>query len=317
MLGIVPAKVRDKRAWCLCPFHADEKPDHFFVRTAGEKAGTFFCFSCKKKGNLPMLVAHVRGVSIEEARELVKVAGKNFVPLERRFRVVERAPILGRRVFELPPGVVLDRPLADWPTLARRYAEQRGLTDDLVALYGIGYAVDGELAGRVVFPARGPKGEVLTYSARTFVDEEPKYRTPSIRERPDLGAVFGEHLWPPPGERDVVAVTEGALDAIAVHAATGVHSTAIGGSDVRTGHLLLLATWRCVIAMTDGDAPGDNAARALAVGLGRSTRVDRLRLGRDANTLLVAAPDLLRRHVLDAERSALARANACVITRVL
>lgn len=293
---------RGTRAWIFCPFHAgDAKAPTFFVRTSGERRGNFHCFSCKASGDLTELVARVRGVERNEARDLIDVVLLGWEPQRRRLRVVERAPDLARRRFEMPPEVVLGRPLRAWVSLAREYLEDRGVGAEEVERYGLGYAVDGRLAARVVFPVRAAGGEAVGYSARTFADEEPRYLTPAETERADLDAMFGEHLWPPPGERRAVVVTEGAIDAISAGLASGLPHAALSGSELRAGHVLSLATFDVVVVLTDADKAGAKAARQLRAALARTKALARLALeGGDANEWLRRDRAALREKILGA-----------------
>lgn len=298
-IGLDVVRRRERRAWLRCPFHETRKAVTFFVRTSGERWGNYHCFSCKAKGTIYQLVAHARECDLREAHDFVEQAGRGFEPPRARARVVARAPDVMRGGFAYPDEIVT-LPLEEWDTLPRRYAIDRGLTAEEVELHGIGFAVDGPLAGRIVFPFRDSAGRVVSYSARTFVDEEPKYKTPSEEDRADLDAIFGEHLWPPPGEREVVVVNEGALDSLAVVRATELPGGAIGGSDVRAGHITTLATFELVVVMTDNDKAGKLAASRLMRGLGRYVRTARVLLpeGDDAAKICKRdGPAALRRYV--------------------
>lgn len=291
-LGLEPARVRGRRAWAVCPFHDDHDPTNFFVRTHGERAGNYHCFACKAGGDLTDLVVRMRGIKgnddrekRKKARAFIEQAGKGYAPPRARVRVVARPAVLGRRRFELPPECIMNEPLARWVTPARVYAEGRGITQAEVDLYNLGYAVTGRLEGRIIFPVlAGPRALPAGYSARTFVDAERKYLTPHETEDADLDAMFGEHLWPPPAGRDVVVVTEGAINALSATRATGHPASSISGSDVRPGHIVKIATFRTVVVLTDPDKAGVRAARGIASSLGRHTNVVRPRLppGQDA-----------------------------------
>lgn len=310
-LGLEVASARGSRAWATCPLHAwvSSRPT-LSVRLSGAEAGLYHCFACKAGGNLPMLVAAVRGVSYEEALEVVDhVAGGEAKRRRRQvFRAAGARPT--RRGYRLPPEVVVGEPLGDWPSPASGYLAERGIGAAVVEAFGVGYAVDGRLAGRVVLPIRvGPDAAPAGYSARSFAGEEPRYLTPHAGEGADPGAVFGEHLWPPEGERRVVVVTEGAIDALSVHATAGCPVAALGGSDVDAFRALAVATFGGAVILTDADEPGEAAARRIRGMLGRATRTARARLPRgedgraaDANELLRRDPGALRMLVEAAAR---------------
>ena len=275
-LDIEVVRVRGRRAWALCIFHEDHEASNFFVRTQGERAGSFHCFACKAGGTLAELVMHVRSVDHSAARAFIATSGKDFRPPALAARVVERPALRMRPAFELPRECIMGKPLDTWTPLARRYAVKRSITQDEVARYGLGYAVDARLAGRIIFPVRvGPKAVAVGYSARSFAGAERRYLTPHESENADLDALFGEHLWPAPEQREAICVTEGAINALACVRASNVHASSISGSDVRAGHVIKLATFKIVVVLTDSDAAGNAAATKFRMMLGHRVNLIR------------------------------------------
>jgi DNA primase len=186
-------------------------------------------------------------------------------------------------------------PLAAWPSPARDYLSGRGVTQVQVERWGLGYAVDGRLAGRVVFPVRNNVGTLISYTARSFTGEGRRYLEPKIEEGADQGAVFGEEHWDP-DECELAVVTEGAMDALAVERATGLPVAAVYGSQILPGHLARLQRWRTLILATDSDPAGDKAAAEISGALGRWTRAVRWRPpeGFDCASLAQRDPARLR-----------------------
>lgn len=307
-IGISIANKKGRRIWAICPFHNDHSPTNFFVRISGKRktkegreydaTGQNHCFVCKRGGSLPELVAFVRGIDIEEAKKFVDALGRGYAPPKRHVRVVSRLPTLGRTKFKMPMEIIFE-PLDEWVTPARRYAKDRCLTAEEIELFRIGYAVDGKLAGRIVIPWMGRDRQPAGYSARTFVGDEPPYLTPSAAENSDRRILFGEHLWPAPGpKREVVIVTEGSFNALAARRIMNVDIGGFGGVDnLEPAHAIKLSTFKLVILLTDPDAPGDQAANALASMLGRHTMARRARLpeNKDADLLFRKSPEILRK----------------------
>lgn len=314
-LGVEVVKTERSRVWALCPYH--QKPDDprgwattFFVRTGGKRrdkegrsysaAGQHHCFACDAGGSMRALVMRVRGCDEEEAKRFIKKRrgpGGSKVEELRRVVTVVRRERLGRVGFRIPPEVIFD-PLDLWVSGAREELLRRGVTADEVREFGIGYAVDGrKLGGRVVVPWRDGAGRIGSYTARTFVDEEPKYTTPGPEENPDREVVFGEHLWPADArDRDVVVISEGAFNAMAARrvlpaAAIG----AVGGANnFDSGQARKLATFRRGLVVSDPDPAGDKLARDLELSIGRYVRLARAELprGKDAED---AGPEALLR----------------------
>lgn len=298
-LGIEIKKKRGRRAWALCPFHNDHSPTNFFVRISGPRTGQNHCFSCKKGGSLVQLVMHVRGFDEDRAKKYVERLGKGYEPPRGRVRVVERPAVLGRARFKIP-GEVMFKPLEDWPSVARSYAESRGITAEEVDRFGLGFAVEGRLGGRIVLPWRAAHGMIMGYSARSFVGDEPKYTTPHASENADLGTMFGEHTWT--SHREAVVVTEGALNALAVLRAIDdyrVDIAALGGSAPSPLHAVKLSTFPAIILLTDPDHAGDRAAACISSMLGRHAEINRVRLPEKKDALDVGRP-YLRNVLIDA-----------------
>lgn len=322
-LKIEVARQEGKRVWCLCPSH--QKPDDpkswataFFVRLAGKRrdvegkayqaAGQYFCFSCGIGGSLRQLVMEIKGFDEAAAIEFIrkrggKAPGSKVEELKRVVTVV-RSPVRPRAHYRLPPEVLLE-PLSKWVSTAQSYARDRcKITDDEVDTFGLGYAVDGtKLSCRIVFPCRGRGGAPAHYSARTFIDAEPRYTTPGPDEPDaDRSVLFGEHLWPTT-ERRLIAITEGSINSLAVRRALAVLRPdacygALGGAkNFSPEHGQKLATFGTLLVLTDPDAAGDAAARALEMMVGRYARLCRIRLpvrgGRKLDALDVG-PEYLR-----------------------
>lgn len=285
-------------AKCPSPDHDDRNPS-WSIRDEPdneEKHGRHKCWSCEFGGYPIHLVEAVLGVDRDDAREWLRGAGRAPSLMASRVQVVERRRQVGLRRggFQMPPGVLFD-PLGDWATPARRFAEGRGLTADQVARWGIGYAVDGWLGGRIVFIARDPRGAPTNYSARSYVGHERKYKMPKVDHNPDPAAIFGEEHWPPQGSRTgTVVVVEGALDGLAVERATGMAFAALHGSELHPGQAARLGTWRRVLVATDPDKAGEKIARQLHAALARWVALERWTpmAGHDCNSM---PPDELRR----------------------
>lgn len=289
--------VRGRRAWIRCVFHQDKTATNFFVRLEGSYAGTFHCFSCKVKGNLIDLTKQVKNYDYENAKKFVETLGKNAEPEKRRVTIAEPPPKLTRSVFKIPKDIYFE-PMEEWVSGARRYAQNRcKITPEEVTLFRIGYAVDGRLAGRIVLPWIDERGVFGGYSARTWCDEEPKYKTPHEDDLPDATIMFGEHTWS--HEKKFIVVTEGALNVMAIRRALAEYRfdiAAMGGSDVESTlfpqRVTKLALFKNVIVMTDSDSAGDNAAMALRRTLRRYVHIERPRLPDDKDALDVGVENV-------------------------
>jgi hypothetical protein len=269
--------------WCPLPTHPNHNPAHrwsnCFVRAGGtEKAGLWACFSCAGGGRLHELVMQVLGLDFRGAMEWFR--GVDDAPPRAPVVSVRHVPLSGvRRVFTMPEGAEYG-PLARWNSVAREYAESRGLSAWQVERWGIGYSLMGRLAGRIVFPIVDSCGRLANYAARTFVGGEVRYLAASEREHPDLAAMLGERYWPPVAERGraTVVVFEGALSGMAIERAlaragrrahiAGLQGSAeVDRSPRRAERLAGFGRW---VSACDPDAAGEKASFALASALRRT-----------------------------------------------
>lgn len=286
--GIEVVERAGQELWARCPAHRDTKPSWSInVRTAQHH-----CFSCDWGGGAPALV--IRGLGVDDLAWDSKDA---WEWLETHGFLVEVDPALsvelvlsgGRPHRFVLPREVRVVPPAQWPSAARAYMQARGVTPEQVVRWGLGFAVDGRLAGRVVFPLRDSAGALRSYTARTFLDDPKRYLTPTRAEGPDSSALFGEEHWPGLSGRQQVVVVEGALDALAVERAIGGAVAGMLGATRASAMLVAgkLATFDEVVVATDPDPAGDAAWEALYPALVRHCLVRRVRLpeGEDAASL--------------------------------
>lgn len=280
------------KLFALCPFHLrtvgrEASKPTWFIRGAGNRAGQSHCFSCGEGGGLPWLVMHVLGLQgASAAVDWLDEFEAEDEPIPHTVSLRVDTRMMGRPEFVMPAGVVEDEPLAEWPERVREYAEGRGLTALQVRRWGIAYALEGWLEGRLVIPVHDGLSDLCGYMARAMFPTRRKYLFPSLADGVDLDALFGERHWPPTRRRAYAC--EGALNALAVERAIpGAAVAALGGSELRPMHAAKLATFAEVALLTDPDEAGDKAAGQLRASLGRHCRLARVSLpaGRDANNL--------------------------------
>lgn len=281
--------------WASCPnpAHNDKTPSWRFIANAdSERFGQHRCYGCGFGGWPVRLVEAVLGCSREEAREWlhdIDVAP----PLPFKVSIEVKQGLKAR--IRIPPGVYFE-PLSEWPDAARSYLlGDRGVTPWQVARWGMGYtkgrydALTNPLAGRIFIPVLNTKGELISYTARSYLpNSKRRYKEPSMGEGADLGAVFGEQHWPK--NRWVVVVTEGAFDALAVERVfmgMGLPVAGIYGSQLHSGHVARISTFRGVVLATDPDKAGNRVAGELTEQLRRWTQVVRAELpeGQDCASL--------------------------------
>lgn len=282
-LGIAGRK-RHCEWYALCPNpeHDDRRPTTWrMVDDRGsERHGLMSCWSCSYSGDCITLVRDRLGVGYHAALSWIQ---QYLYPEEVEDGQRPAIEIVQQKVFRMPAGVVEGKPLAAWPTLFRRYLEGRNVQVWQVERWGLGYAVEGKLAGRVVLPTRDQAGRLLTYAARAIGRDPLRYLTPSRDDGADPSAVFGEQCWGPGG---TVVVCEGAMDALAVERAVDDVAIAVpgsGGGAMRNNANAFrkLERFTHVIVATDSDDAGDDLAREVEDALGGRCRRATLPAGLD------------------------------------
>jgi 5S rRNA maturation endonuclease (ribonuclease M5) len=225
----------------------------------------------------------VRGLSMGGSRQWITDRGlwlKGSLPLAVTFEITK---LLSNKLRI--PSKLLSGNLAVWVTPVRRYALKRGITEAQRFKWDICYAIDGAMGGRIVFPVKDEKEEWLGWHARTFCNQDKRYKNASEGDGFDPGAIFGMRHWPPPDERQGLSLvlTEGALDALACERAGAKFLAAVGGSEPHARQLLKLQQWERILVATDGDDAGDRLYRTIKFALGTRVDVRRVEIPRNAD----------------------------------
>ncbi len=290
---------KGKSFWGLCPFHA-EKDASFMVNPEKQ---IYKCFGCGEGGDVFSFAMKVKGLSFAEVLE--EFAGRTGVALERdRARAHRHEQASANKAFFTAGTVALEfftRTLAsDEGRNARAYLKDRGLSDATIREFAIGYAPEGwdgllsylkrkgvaaEIAagcglvikkekggyydrfrGRVMFPIRDLRGEVVAFGGRIIGPGEPKYinspESPVFEKRKLLYNL--NHAKRIIQEQGAVVV-EGYMDVVSLANAGFAGAVATLGTALSEDHIRLLKRFTTDITLVfDGDAAGRKAmVRAL------------------------------------------------------
>ncbi|MEA3638397.1 MAG: DNA primase [Lamprobacter sp.] len=294
---IVGARVRLKKAGGLlkglCPFHNEKTPS--FVVTPSRQ--TYHCFGCGAHGNaIDFLIEHDRLEFREAIEELAQQAGLelpdelNTAPAgpdpKPLYQILEQAAVLFRRQLREHPQA----------HRATDYLRGRGLSAEIAARFGLGYAPPGwdfllqqlglrpetsallERAGliierdgrrydrfrdRVMFPIRDRRGRVIGFGGRILDDGEPKYlnspESQVFHKGRELYGLFEAQQ--ASRQQPRLLVVEGYMDVIA-QAQFGVpYAVATLGTATTPEHLTrLLRSAPELVFCFDGDRAGRAAA---------------------------------------------------------
>ncbi|HEX9701249.1 MAG TPA: DNA primase [Rhodospirillales bacterium] len=209
LAGVIGRRVRlqkkGREHLGLCPFHKEKTPSF----TVNEEKGFYHCFGCGAHGSVFDFVMNAEGLSFPEAVEkLAQEAGMEIprdTPEEQErqrqrqtlYDANEKAAAFFERQLRMPEG-----------KRALDYLKSRGLDDDAIARFRLGFAPDGRNAmkgalardgvpenlmlaagliirpedqaretydrfrGRVMFPIADQRGRVIAFGGRMLGDQE-------------------------------------------------------------------------------------------------------------------------------------------------
>jgi DNA primase len=302
IVDVVSEYVELKRAGsqfkALCPFHPEKTPS-FFVNPERQ---FFHCFGCGVGGDVISFVMKQEGLEFMEALEvLARRVGLSLEAL-RPSRGVKG---LRERLLEANTMALrfYQRALKE-PSEAMDYLRNRGLSEQAIEVFSLGYAPPGgdkliqhlrakgiqdetiTKAGlarsspegrlidmfrhRVVFPIFNPRADVVGFGGRTISDEQlgPKYlnspETVLFKKSQELFGLYQAREGIK--EKTYVIVTEGYLDVISAHQAGIRNVVAPLGTALTENQARVLKRYtEKVLLVFDSDEAGVNASKRAAL----------------------------------------------------
>jgi DNA primase len=285
----------------LCPFHGEKSPS-FNVNSIRQ---TYHCFGCGVHGNaIGFLMEHTAATFVEAVEDLAQQVGMVVPQDDRSPEQRERAKAEKARQQSLTD--VLERAADFYKDQLRKspravsYLKGRGLTGQIAARFGLGYAPDGwrslasgfpsyddpqlvesgmvitpdvepgedakrydRFRDRIMFPIRNVQGEVIGFGGRVLDKGEPKYL--NSPETPVFSK--GRELYglfegrQAMRQRGHALVVEGYMDVVAL-AQHGIgNAVATLGTACTAEHVhKLFRHTESVVFSFDGDAAGRRAA---------------------------------------------------------
>ncbi len=292
----VPLKKAGANYAACCPFHNEKSPSF----TVSPTKQFYHCFGCGAHGTAIGFVMEYQGLGFVDAvKDLASRAGMQ-VPESEGGGYRDEKPGQTRTLIDIMARAAqYYKDQLKKSSQAIDYCKKRGLTGEIAARFGMGYAPDGwqnlqevfsdynadelKLAGlvieneagrrydrfrdRLMIPIVNPKGEIIAFGGRIIDQGEPKYlnspETPLFEKGREL---FGlPQARQALRETDTAIVTEGYMDVIAL-AQNGVgNAVATLGTATTATHVnKLLRQVDRVVFCFDGDNAGRKAAwRAL------------------------------------------------------
>jgi len=268
-----------------CPIHKGTNSTQFRVSVS---KNIWNCFSeCKHGGNTLDFIARMDNVSIHAAAtkaiewfglDMEAMSASSEQEPEEPAEKGDAPPKPAAKKPDLPEQSTPNKPLKfrldklerNHPYLTTR----RGLTEETVIDFGIGFCAKGMMAARIAIPIHNPAGEVVAYAGRypgTPTDDTPKYKLPQgFRKSLELFNI--DRALKEPGDKPLVIV-EGFFDCMKLHQLGCRKVVALMGSSMSAAQEELIRKYTNhhsqVIVMLDEDEAGRAGREDIAVRLAR------------------------------------------------
>lgn len=239
--------VSGDEAQCLCMFHPDTSPSLYL----NLDKGLYVCFACGEGGHVSKIAAKLGVPSPDEPLTRPDPKSRDISPSWVRDQTIRLQEIRLSQERSVHGGLVVlpERELALFD-MEHEYWASRGITDEVVELFGLGYDL---LSDAVTVPLRTLGGGYLGV-VRRFLDpdHEPRYLYPPGLKKALV--LFGAHK---AKLHSKVAIVEGSIDALRCWS-LGIPAVAVLGSELSWEQAAMLLSMGCdkLFAIGDGDAAG-------------------------------------------------------------
>lgn len=315
---------KGKNYMAICPFHDDNHPS----LSISQSRQIYKCFVCGNGGNVFTFIQEYLKVPFVEA--VMKVAEFGHVDMsgysleERVVKVDEAlAPLYDMHAFALK--LYMYYLYTQSGKQALDYLRHRGFDDDLIKMFGIGYAPEKSILherfqkegytevaqvksglvlenerhydrfhDRVMFPLYDEFGKVVGFSGRVYkaLDKNSKYMNSPESDIFIKGKTLYNYHRAKEAVRQAgfVYINEGFMDVIAMHRAHHDNCIALMGTALTKDHLRMLKRMtRTIHLCLDGDMAGQAAAMKssdLLTSQGFEVKIVLLPDGRDPDEIL-------------------------------
>ena len=220
------------------------------IREAAEKLMEWFEVSATRPENIPGVQ---QGAALKSNGEPVPARGQ-LEPPETQAAKKEGTGDANRPLKFTLRGVDPGHP----------YLAKRGIMRETAEFFGVGFFPGkGTMQGRLVIPIHNPAGELIAYAGRSTDDSEPRYKLPDGFKKTLV--LYNLHRL---GElADTVIVVEGFIGTMWMHQCGFPNIVALMGSSLSDSQADLLARFRRVVLLLDGDEAGRTGAAQIAARL--------------------------------------------------
>ncbi len=295
----VTLKKRGVNQLGLCPFH-NEKTPSFTVSSA---KGIFKCFGCGKGGNSVNFVMELEQLSYPDA--LRWLAKKFHIEIEEKEESQEEKALKDERESMMIVSAFAQKYFSrfllkenEGRTIGLSYLRERGIRDDIITKFELGYCPDGKdlftqaatregykmeflektgltikrddwvrdrFGGRVIFPVHNVAGRVIAFGGRTLTNDKKvaKYLNSPESDIYHKGrTLYGIYQ----AKRDITRLdkcylVEGYTDVLSFHQAGIENVVASSGTSLTIDQIRLIRRFSPNITIVyDGDDAGIKAS---------------------------------------------------------
>lgn len=282
----------------LCPFHNERTPSF----SVSPSRNFCHCFSCKKGGSPVNFIMEKEGVGYTEA--LLMLAKKYGIPVqERELSDEEKARMSQREALLVANEWAMNRfhhnlfNTEEGRDIGLSYLYDRGITDEAIRKYKIGYSIDrgdallsearkegfdieilkqlgligtsqqgrdyDRFRGRVMFPIRNASGKTVAFGGRALKGEAAKYiNSPETMLYKKSNELYGIFVAKPEIiRRERVFLMEGYLDVVGSWQAGLRNAVASSGTALTENQIALIHRFTDNVTLIyDGDEAGIKAS---------------------------------------------------------
>lgn len=277
----------------LCPFHSEKSPS-FSVSPSKQ---IYYCFGCESGGNVIRFIQNYENYTFPEALKVLADRAGIELPEVTFSEENKKQKDLKTRILEInkEAGKFYYYQLrSQGGAVAMKYLTGRGLSQETIQKFGLGYAMSGQgllykylkdkgfhdeelkqsgiftfdekrgvtdkFWSRVIFPIMDVNHRIIAFGGRTMGDGKPKYLNSPETAVFDKGRnLYGLNLARTSRKKNLI-LCEGYMDVISLHQAGFNQAVASLGTALTEGQARLIKRYSEEVLLTyDSDEAGINA----------------------------------------------------------
>lgn len=279
-----------------CPFHQERTPSF----SVSQEKGVYHCFGCGKSGNVFNFIMDIDNVTFYEAVRILAQKANVELEFDEESYTEDRNQIeLLYEINKRAAKYFYDNLMGSEGTYAREYIDHRGIKEDTITKFGLGFSVRSRDAfsnkfigefrkedlvssglvygvsvneirdrfrGRLMFPIISESGRVVGFGGRKLFDDdnEAKYiNSPETKIYNKSKILYGLNLAKKDiKEKGYALLVEGYMDLISLYQNGTQNVIASSGTSLTTLQVKILSRYtKEIVIIYDSDTAGQNAAR--------------------------------------------------------